>query len=381
MIFLMGLLASILLIILLVAKGLFERILIVIFVALVLYIKKKIDGKKNAKLLIIGLLVGYLLGIMALPLFVHRTKTSYIATNYIKSDSLAVILVHQDEPSNYSFSSFLKKEIDSTKKWQYPTIPFRLFKEKLIYEGITIDDLNYNISLNHKLKDYFNDEVTFYSAYINKEPYIDEIFHMAMKAGHGKIIICPILLTESQGYNEIQNAIQRVNPQQYMISVKATMPMWDSENIARSCVEWFNGYISKEKRSRVGILMTGSRFYEGMETNQHVKQEMLFRAKVKDILIEEGYQVRQISQSFLDKKRITSEINELMLKGVSNIYVFQGASLYDNPLAVYNTKRIIDDIDKPEGVSIYYITGWQLEEGVYKELQKRIQLLIMQKWN
>lgn len=377
----MGMMISILFLIALISNGLIERALWILFFLILQYGIKKINSRKAIKYLIFGLVLGYSLVIMALPLFKPKIENENIATNYIENQNLAVILVFQDEPSRYNIPQLIKKETEELKIFKHLALPFNLFRQKLIYEKTSTSDIHYNKALQRRLNSYYENQYKFYSAYIYKEPYLEEILYKVMREGHGRIIVSPVMLTEERDYNQIQRIVQQINPQQYKIQVKATMPLWNSDDIAVSCVEWINGYIPDEKRNKVGILIRGSGYYEGMENNQYVKQEILFREKVKDGLLEEGYNEKQIRMSFNNENRIVRELNELMLKGVSDIYVFQGASLYDDPFDIYKIKRILDKVDKPQRVTLTYISGWQHEEGVYKEIRNRINLLTLQNWN
>ncbi|SCX89163.1 hypothetical protein [Alkaliphilus peptidifermentans] len=366
----------------LITIGLVERFLWILAVLLgcIFFKNENIIKKSKINKVTLGIILGYFLTIVSLYLIQYKISSDYIAKNYLLNEKTAVILVFKGEPPTYDLPTILKNEFDYLSKYQYLNLPFRLFKTKLTYEKVSsISDSYYYTELKHLLQNEFTEEFKFYSSFINTRPYFEEVLNQAMVDGNGRIIISTVMLTDSNDFKKINEVVQRVNPIQHMRVVKNTNPLWDSDELSRGCVNWLNGYIEEDQRSNVGILILGEKYQAGLEEKNYIKQELLFREKVKDMLVQEGYNSRHVQHTFLDKRLVRNELEKLMNHAVKDIYIFQGTSLFEDINYKIEIEKILEGIDKPRGVEVHYITGWQLQDGVFNELNKRIKLLNMQR--
>ncbi|KAB3538602.1 hypothetical protein F8154_01535 [Alkaliphilus pronyensis] len=366
----------------LVTNGILERIIWVLTSALAfIFLKDNRSGYRlKIKRIAIGVISGYLLFICILYFFQYKSEVNrYIAKNHIGNTNKAVILVHEGEPATYQLPVVLRNQLEASKGIKILTLPFKLFVAKLNYEGYSSSSNNsFYTELKHSLSNSFYNRFTFYNSFLNQKPYFNEVLIKAMSDGNGEILVCPIILTEAHNLKEINDHVQKINPMQYKIAVKSTNALWDSDELATECISWLNGFIEKSQRSKAGILIIGEEYEEGKESNNYVKQGILFREKIKDLLVQEGYNSRHIKDCYLHRGLIINEMEALMAHAVKEIYVFQAASLYEDINYKRKIEGILKDIETPKEVDIHYITGWQYQNGIYNELFKRIKLLDMQ---
>lgn len=367
----------------LVLKGIFQRIFLFgAFLMLVGVMSGWKKGSYSLKKIILCGLSAYLLGIIALLLLQHNIKHEKLAVNYLENNQTAVILLYEGEPATYQLPYVTRNLIQSNRPWELPLLPLQLFRQKLLYESTnSLENAYYTNNFKQKLTNILGNGYTVYTGYLNNTPYVEEVIQQAMEEGNGRLIISPVLLSESHSLKRIYQGILSVNPQQYRVKIKNTNPLWDSEALARSFVERILQQIDYRYKSRIGVLLVGGDHQKGMETQLHVKQEILFQEKVRDILLIEGFDAQQVRRSLLNKKDIHYEMDLLMEQGVRQILIMQVSPSGEGVEMRHKLEKIIDQRDNDLGVEIGHVSGWRYNDQLLLELAKRIELINLQKWD
>ncbi|MCC5912543.1 MAG: hypothetical protein JJT76_19160 [Clostridiaceae bacterium] len=364
-----------------VTTGVIERILWVLVSILIIlqYIKQKRtyrSRKEQCKKISIGILTGYILSIICLVHIQYHPQEIYVGRNYVPQDKSAIILVIKSEPPHYDMPLIVKNHRDHSSFWTHSILPFTLFRDKLNYEKID-GGLNYNYGrrLQYHLNKKFQETFTVYIAYSHTKPYLDEVINLAMAEGNQRIILTPVFLTESKDFKAIENKVTQINPSQYKIDIKTTKPLWDSEAVATSFVEQVNHFNSSSRKENIGVILVGKEVKKAHGDSIHIKQDLLFRDKVKDFLVVDGYNKNKIRLTSFDKKNIVHEAQALMEYGVGEIIVVPTSTSLQKIKYKIILERAINSIKTPYAVRVYTIDPWNFNDYVIEELLNRIELL------
>lgn len=361
----------------------FERIVWIIF--FLLLIKGIQIGKQDQfqfKKVFFGILLGYSLGLITLLVFQYSVDTEKIGTQYLENNNTAVVLILEGEPSTYQLPYILRNEILKGERWHMPILPFKLFQQKLLYErSNSLQDSFYINDMKQKLERILGGEYRVYVGYLYNRPFVEEVLQEAMLDGNGRLIITPVLLSETESLSQINRTILEVNPQQYRVNIKSTNPLWDSDALAQSFVERILQQMNHKAYGKAGVVLVGGPYRKGMENILYVKQEILFQEKIRDLLIKQGFSQQQIRKSFLNKQDITREMELLMEQGVKEILIMQVSSRAEGIEMRNRLDKITDNKEFNGSIEISHVSGWRHNDQLLLELARRIELINLQKWN
>ncbi len=361
----------------LITKGFVERIIWLIS-GIIIFKYFIIDWgqwKHRYKTIIVGILVGYMISVVLILLFQYTIKEEEIGIKFIENQKKTIILVYDGEPPTYEINQSIRN-VKKKSKWSVIMLPMRLFSLKLAYEKeSSIDNPYYYHYVEKQLIEELDDQHSISTAYLYKKPYLKEVIQQTMKDGSGQLIICPIVLTESYDYQEINKVISDINPLQYRVKVKNTTPLWDSEVLARSFAEKILQQVKEESKSRIGLLLVTENLLQTENSPIHIKQEMLFIEKLKDFLISQGFLETHISISAIKGNEIEDKVERLLEYGVKEIVVMQVSETTEKIGSTIRLKKAIKNSEVPEEIRVEYISGWKYNRELISELVRKIRLL------
>ncbi|SDK40114.1 hypothetical protein [Natronincola ferrireducens] len=365
----------------LILNGVIERTLWVISTGLlsmtfITYKKNQYSHKNNYKTVVMAIVLGYILTIGLLLGFQYSLEEIYIGRNYVPNNKTAIVVVFQGEPSTYNIPLAIKNVRQYNSLWSRMFLPFHLFKQKLNYEKIEGFSYIYQgTRLKHQLREALNEENNFYVAYLYDKPYLSDTINDVILEGNQKIIIAPVLLSETQDFINIQNKINKLNLQQYRIEVKNTGVLWNSELMAKSFVDQINHFKHSPHKHNIGIILIGEELKKGQENSPDIKQDLLFREKIREFLIRDGYNNNKISLTFFNKKNIHDEIHRLMEYGVGEIMLVPTSTTLQQISHQLILQQLPSNIEAPYTVMIHGIDPWSFNDTLGRELINRIHLL------
>ncbi|QEK11940.1 hypothetical protein FQB35_05905 [Crassaminicella thermophila] len=114
-----------------------------------------------------------------------------------------------------------------------------------------------------------------------------------------------------------------------------------------------------------------------------INQEQSFMEKIKTLLIENGFEDRKIKFTGLDfhELEIKKVIGELQQYGVGKILLIGVNDITDKIENQYKLERFIEKFKRTEDIDICYIKGWGESDLLIEELEFRIRLMNVEKWN
>ncbi|ABR49043.1 hypothetical protein Amet_2893 [Alkaliphilus metalliredigens QYMF] len=381
--------ASIMIMLAFISIGIWERLL---WVSSGIYIWNQLkhlkkQSIKQMQILLGGIVMGYivmmiLLGIWQYSIEVqHSVEVRHPMVHHVPSENVGVILLFEGESATYELPVVLRKIREEEGLLSQAFLPLHLFREKIRYEKVERGShVIQSQKIQGKLKEQISSEHNLYVSYQNHPPFFEEVVFEAIKLGHSKLLIVPVILSENEGFLQTTDFVRNLNLMQEGIQIKTTYPLWDSDLMAQSFLQQVLNQTQSQRQDNIGVILLGEELGQGREGLQYVKQDLLFRQKVKDLMINEGFQLGRIRFSGLDGKHIEREMEKLMTYGVREMVILQTAHLDDEGTSRLVVEKASKKAQVPYTVNIRHIIGFEGNEFLVRELQQRIHLVTLQSW-
>lgn len=329
-----------------------------------------------------GLIVGILLCSHFLFFFEYKDESRKESIYAEENENTAVLLVYEGEPERYDLPIHLKNmnRNDSLKEKIF--LPMRLYQYKRIYENIGISKYK-DISrrIGQKLSNHLDHGYDIYISYLNDQPYYkDVICEKVLRQKYKKMIIAPIFLTESLNYQYVVHQLEMENLYTSKKSLKFMTPLWDGEKITKAIVK----EVCKENEDKkdIGIILMGNMKGEGV-MSKAVNQERKFMENIKKELIKNGFEERKIkfTEQIFKEEAINKNLGELQEYGIGKILLVGIDDVLDKIENQYRIEKLIKKMKGIENLDIKYMKGWGEKDLIIEELEYRMRLMNVEKWN
>ncbi|MBU5677282.1 hypothetical protein KQI88_12745 [Alkaliphilus sp. MSJ-5] len=361
----------------LLTNGTFERILyMVLGILLYLIISKEKNNKFGYyKKVISGLIIGYLIANTILISSKYEIAYEKFNNNNISDNKTAIILLFDIDLPTYKPSILIKNFKDTNAFLKFYKLPFDLYKHKILIEkfGRNINTF-YSELITKKLQENLGEDYIVYKGYVNQAPYIEETIQQAINNGNSQIIVTPISLVGTKDIELHHGMVQETKFQTESVKFKSTNYLWDSELIAESYLEKVNSSIQVIDKSRAGIVLIGEVFNKETLNETYIKQDVLFREKIRNLLKKDGYDNNKIRLSFLNKRLIEEEVGRLMEYGVGQIIIVHVSNQSQKNSSLEMVQNVMKSLEVPQDIKFVQIYGWAPDEYMIHELLKRIEL-------
>lgn len=357
-------------------NGTFERILYMILGMLLYLIVSKEKNNKFGyyKKVISGLIIGYLVGNTILMSCKYEIVYEKFDNNTGDNKTAIILLFDIDLPT-YKPSIIIKNFKDTNVFRKFYKLPFDLYRHKILIQKFSRNiNTFYSELMTKKLQENLGKDYVVYKGYVNQVPYIEETIQQAINNGHSQIIVTPISLVGTKDIELHQAIVQEVKLQTESIKFKSTNYLWDSELIAESYLEKVNSSIQVMDKSRAGVILIGETFSKETSNEIYIKQDVLFREKIRNLLKKDGYDNNKIRLSFLNKRLIAEEVERLMEYGVGQIIIVHTSNQSQKNSSLRMVQNVIKSSEVPQDIKITQIYGWTPDEYILEELLKRIEL-------
>lgn len=295
---------------------------------------------KRAEIAIVSLLItgSFVIGyITANAVFLAREEKRELP-DLIRKDGgdghTAILYFTHGEPPGYSAQPWIEtiRELDHD---NVPFVPW-LFRP-FFFNRVRSEYFEAGGSAHNKLHKSFFDilrrslpekeakESKFYLAFLDSNPWPDEMAIRAVNDGASKIIILPVFIAESTHTVAGQEMVASINPEAVGVQICYTGALWDSQPLQTSFVERADEMVGDMDKSQVGILLVGHgqpTEWENIYPEQN-KQESLYRDAIREKLITDGYLPDHVVLGWMEfqQPNITKSITELSGRGVEKILV------------------------------------------------------------
>lgn len=339
-------------------------------------IKEKNSKFKDYKKVITGLIIGYL--VANIILINNEYKTTYnVRKNLgVTENRTAIILLFDMDLNNYNPAFLIKNFKDSNSLFNMYKLPINLYRQKITISKYGENmNMYYSQSILEQLQNKLGESSIIYGSYVNQSPYIEESIQEAIADGSKEVIIVPISLVGTEAIESHHDKIQEVRFNVENVEFKSTDYLWNSELIAQSYIHKINLNSKAIDKSRTGIILVGEKLNKKTEDNPYIKQDILFRKKVSNLLKKDGYDNNKVRLSFLDKDQVYEEIKKLMEYGVGEIIIVHVSNEAQKNSSLYTVENLVESLDAPQGIKFTQVYGWNPSEYLITELLKSIELV------
>jgi protoheme ferro-lyase len=153
-----------------------------------------------------------------------------------------------------------------------------------------------------------------------------------------------------------------VDVEQFGVPLKFTGPLWDSKTLHSMFLDEANAAIGDMDKSKVGVILVGHGQPDewDQEFATETEQELLFRQKILDLLVEDGYQSENMGLAWMSfKEPKPAELVEKLLKnGVEMIVFFSAAISADSIHSQYDIPELIHEAEIPEDIPVINLGAW-----------------------
>lgn len=329
---------------------------------------------------ITGILIGCVLSSYGLYFLEYKDEYKDELIHVEKKSSTAVLLIYEGEPKRYDIPILLENiKREGGIKSKIVT-PFKLYKYKKAYDHLgTSRYRKISKKISEEVSKHLDEGYDVFNAYLNDRPSYETIMkEKIIEGNYEKIIAVPVFLTESDNYKLIFSELEKLSMKD--CKLKIMTPLWNSEKM----VKFFTREVCRNdesERRQMGIILVGEndKNRKGIEIKT-LKQQKLFAEKIRNALVGNGFKRSQIkftkvTPSDLD---IKETIEELQQFGVHKILLLGINDLVDKIENQYEIDRVMAKFKDTE---IEYIKGFGESELFVDELEFRIRLINIEKWN
>ncbi|MTI49056.1 ferrochelatase [Sporosalibacterium faouarense] len=346
---------------------------------------KEITLKKSL-IFICSIIIIYLISILFLSFQNYDMKLKSEQRNNYKEE-IAVLLVYMGESPMYDMSLEINNIDLKYNTLGKLTTPFILSSLKNQYREIGKSNYKSDVmTINNQLQELLPSENKVYSGFLYDRKYVEEKLIDIVNDGYHKIIVVPIFLTEGSYLEELKTRIEKMKLFNLNIQIKYTEPLWQSENIVNCYLDKIIKNVDDEKIADTGVVLIGQneKGYNKDKYIKSVKQNLMFRNKIKDYLIDRvGYQEDKIRlgwRNSIDPEYI-GEVKELLEYGVGEIlciYIKPQITFIENNKILEELK---EEVDLPEGVKVKIVDGFLDDTVFLYELRNKVQIEKLKKWD
>jgi hypothetical protein len=327
---------------------------------------------KDTKNIVVGFIIAYfILNITITGFMRDKIDIGNIETDFDEpQNKTAVVLLYEGEDETYHLKERASEIYQTTGYSSYLDMIVRLNKYKKVYESLGSSNFkhtSYEIAegLRHKL----DDDYIVINSYLYTKPYFENTLEDLISKGYKDIVICPMFMTEGTDYKVFKSRLDKMEVARYEVSVKTTDVFYKSNTLAKGYKDEVLKNI-RDKDMDVGVLLVG------LNNENNLEQDVLFREKIKEYILNEKKDNIQIKLPLLEnnKKDIIKSGEELLEYGIDALYLVMPTSTIETSYIRYLAEHVLQKINISD-TKFYYIGPLNEEHIIIEELYTKITLL------
>ena len=297
----------------------------------------------------------------------------------------AVIYFTHGEPEDYNPIGWINqfREFDEQKIKFIPFLirPIFLYmlRKKYIHVGFSKHKKMHEKMIK-SLEERFRKEedlsTKFYLSFLEDEPRPDAAVIKALNEGASRIIVSEVFLTISNHTAEGKELIEKINFEDYGVSIAYTGPLWDSKTLQSMFIERVNKNIGKTDKKKVGVLLVGHGQPKewDMEWPTETEHEIKFRKDVLELFVKDGYDRKNLDLAWMEfREPCTSEaIQKLIQNGVEKIFYFSAAISADSIHSMCDLPGLVSKCEVPNCIEVINLGAWNDDPIVIDAIKEKI---------
>jgi len=326
----------------------------------------------------------YFLNLLFIILFINKIeipKSIPIINN--ANNETAVLLVYSGEDPMYSTKNQITRLLLLKNKKNILLYPFELYKNKLLYNKIGKSQYkNKTKEFHEKLYNEIEDTYKLYMGYLYNDKYLEKEILNIVKEGYQKIIVVPMFLDDNYNMLNLKKRIEDLKLYNYGVEYKYIDTFWKSESLVDSYIQKIK--LNFKNINKLGINLVGiDKAIIDEDKNESIKQNILFRDKIKEKLIKElNIDPSLIKLSWYNdlSPDFISKNMELFEYGISELIIVP-VNIESSDLIEYDIyENSLKTSELPEGVKLKVIDGFVNDNNMVKDIIKKIEYIDIQKW-
>jgi len=247
---------------------------------------------------------------------------------------------------------------------------YRLNKYKKVYENLGSSDFEHiSYEIANGLRSKLDDDYIVINSYLYTKPYFENTLQDLISKGYKDIIISPMFITEGTDYKVFKNRLNKMELVKYDVNINTTDVFYKSNNLAKG----YKDEVLKNIRNKdmdVGVLLVG------LNNENDLEQDILFREKIKEYILNEKKDNIQIKLPLLEnnKKDIIKAGEELLEYGIDALYLVMPTSTIETSYIRYLAEHVLQGINT-SATKFYYIGPLDEAHIIIEELYTKITLL------
>ena len=201
-----------------------------------------------------------------------------------------------------------------------------------------------------------------YLSFLDDEPRPDAAVIEAINNGADEIIAAEVFVTISNHTAEGEELIEFVGLEEYGIPLKFTGPLWNSGTLHRMFLEEANAAIGEMDKSKVGVILVGHGQPDewDQEFATETEQELLFRQKILDVFVEDGYRPDNLGLAWMSFKepKPAEFVAQLIENEVEMIVFFSAAISADSIHSQYDIPELVYEAEIPGDIPVINLGAW-----------------------
>jgi protoheme ferro-lyase len=201
-----------------------------------------------------------------------------------------------------------------------------------------------------------------YLSFLDDEPRPDAAVINAINEGASEIIAAEVFVTISNHTAEGEELIEAVGVEEYGIPLRFTGPLWNSNTLHRMFLDKANAAIGDMEKSKVGVILVGHGQPDewDVEFSTETEQELLFRERILELFIEDGYEPDNLGLAWMSFKepKPAELVDKLLGNGVEMILFYSAAISADSIHSQHDIPELVYEADIPEDVPVINLGAW-----------------------
>lgn len=297
----------------------------------------------------------------------------------------AVIYFTHGEPEDYNPIGWINqfREFDEQKIKFIPFLVRPIFlymlRKKYIHVGFSKHKKMHEKmmkSLEERFKKEGDLSTKFYLSFLEDEPRPDAVAITALNEEACRIIVSEVFLTISNHTAEGKELIEKINFDDYGVSIFYTGPLWDSKTLQTMFVERVNKNLGKVDKKKVGVLLVGHGQPKewDMEWPTETDHEIKFRKDVLELFVKDGYDRNNLDLAWMEFREpcTTEAIQKLILNGVEKIFYFSAAISADSIHSMCDLPELVSKCEVPNCIEVINLGAWNDDPIVIDAIKEKI---------
>ncbi|HSQ33678.1 MAG TPA: ferrochelatase, partial [Peptostreptococcaceae bacterium] len=212
-------------------------------------------------------------------------------------DSTAVVLLFDGEDNTYHLKERANEIYQTTGYSSYLDMIVKLNKYKKVYESLgssNFKDTSYQIA--DGLRNKLGGDYIVINSYLYTKPYFENTLEDLVSKGYKNIVICPMFITEGTDYKVFKNRLNKMELARHEVNINTTDVFYKSNTLAKGYKDEVLKNI-RDKDAEVGVLLVG------LNNENELEQDVLFREKIKEYILNEKKDNIQIKLPLLENNK------------------------------------------------------------------------------